>query len=177
MRRLHWVLRVSEVPTYPALVPPRKFGRRPRRLDEIFQRYDSPVYFVTFCTHRRKPILVSKRIHSAFVEFARRAVEFNVAVGRYVIMPDHVHLFVCGDDEFVLSRWITGLKQALARANAWSRNNGQIWQEGLFDHILRNDESMNQKWEYVVQNPVRAGLVKNAEDWPYQGEVVIIDRV
>ncbi len=92
-------------------------------------------------------------------------------------MPDHVHLFVCGDDEFVLSRWITGLKQALARANAWSRNNGQIWQEGFFDHILRNDESMNQKWEYVVQNPVRAGLVKNAEDWPYQGEVVIIDRV
>ena len=156
---------------------PRKFRGRPPRLDEVFQRYDSPVYFVTFCTHRRKPVLATERTHLAFVQFAQRAVDFNVAVGRYVIMPDHIHLFVCGDKEFVLSRWITGLKQALARANAWSRNNGQIWQEGFFDHVLRSDESMNRKWNYIFENPVRAGLVENAEDWPYQGEIVSIDRV
>jgi len=47
---------------------------------------------------------------------------------------------------------------------------------GLFDHILRNDESYTQKWEYVRENPVRAGLVPRADDWPYQGEFVIIDR-
>jgi len=92
-------------------------------------------------------------------------------------MPDHVHLFVCGDEEFVLSGWITGLKQVLARANGWSRNNGQIWQEGFFDHMLRNDESMNAKWDYIFENPVRAGLVENTEGWPYQGEIVVIDRV
>jgi putative transposase len=158
-------------------VIPRRFRGRPPRLDEIFQRYDAPVYFVTFCTHRRKAILASNRTHSAFVQFAKRAVEFNVAVGRYVIMPDHVHLFVCGDEEFVLSGWITGLKQVLARANGWSRNNGQIWQEGFFDHMLRNDESMNAKWDYIFENPVRAGLVENTEGWPYQGEIVVIDRV
>jgi putative transposase len=111
------------------------------------------------------------------VQFAKRAVEFNVAVGRYVIMPDHVHLFVCGDEEFDLGRWIARLKQALTRANCWSKDSGQIWQEGFFDHILRNDESMNAKWEYIVQNPVRAGLVNRTEDWPYQGEIVPIDRV
>ncbi len=92
-------------------------------------------------------------------------------------MPDHAHLFVCGDDEFVLSRWISSLKQSLARENRWSRSDGQIWQEGFFDHILRNDESMNVKWEYVFQNPVRAGLVNDPDDWPYQGEIVSIDRV
>lgn len=162
--------------TYLSVVIPRKFRGRPPRLDEVFQRYDSPVYFVTFCTHRRRPVLASERTHSAFVEFAHRVADFNVAVGRYVITPDHVHLFVCGDDQFVLSRWITGLKQALARANGWSRDNGQIWQEGFFDHVLRNDESMNEKWEYVFQNPVRAGLVARAKDWPYQGEIVMLDR-
>ena len=106
-------------------MPPKKFGRRPLRVDEVFQRYDPPVYFVTFCTHRRKQVLASKQTHSAFVEFARRGTEFNVAVGRYVIMPDHVHLFVCGDERFVLSRWITALKQALARANG-ARKIGHI---------------------------------------------------
>ena len=91
-------------------------------------------------------------------------------------MPDRAHLFVCGHREFELSRWIGGLKQAIARANDWSKSDGQIWQEGFFDHILRTDESMRGKWEYIFQNPVRAGLVKDPEDWPYQGEIVIIDR-
>ena len=90
-------------------------------------------------------------------------------------MPDHVHLFVCGDERFELGRWVGALKQALTKANGWTRSSGQIWQEGFFDHVLRNGESMNQKWEYIVQNPVRAGLVKRAEDWPYQGEIVLID--
>ena len=158
-------------------MPSRKFGRRPPRLDEVFQRYDPLVYFVTFCTHRRQKILATDKTHSAFVEFAQRAAESSIAVGRYVVMPDHIHLFVCGNEEFVLSRWVAMLKQVLAKANDWSRSNGQIWEEGFFDHILRNDESMSEKWDYVVQNPVRAGLVNCAEDWPYQGEIVSIDRV
>jgi REP-associated tyrosine transposase len=113
----------------------------------------------------------------AFSKFANRAhSEFNVAVGRYVLMPDHVHLFVCGDQDFLIGRWIGALKQALARGIDWSNSKGQIWQEGFFDHVLRNDESMSQKWEYIRQNPVRAGLANNPEDWPYQGEIVAIDR-
>ena len=40
----------------------------------------------------------------------------------------------------------------------------------------RSDESYSQKWNYVRENPVRAGLVKSVEDWPYQGEIVHIDR-
>ena len=39
-------------------------------------------------------------------------------------------------------------------------------QEGFFDHLLRSHESYAQKWEYIRQNPVRAGLVKFAEDCP-----------
>ena len=145
-------------------MPSRNFGRRPTGLDEIFQRYDPPVYFVTFCTHRRRPVLATERTHLAFVQFAQRAVDFNVAVGRYVIMPDHVHLFVCGHIVFELGRWIAGLKQAISRANDWSKSGGQTWQEGFFEHVLRSDESMSEKWNYVVLNPVRARLVKEPEE-------------
>ena len=47
---------------------------------------------------------------------------------------------------------------------------------GAVAHVLRSDESYSQKWNYVRENPVRAGLVKSAADWPYQGEIVYIDR-
>lgn len=42
------------------------------------------------------------------------------------------------------------------------------WQEGCFDRLLRSDESLSDKWEYLRQNPVRAGLVSTPEEWPYQ---------
>jgi len=151
------------------------FGRRPLRLQGIFAT--DPLYFVTFCTHERQRFLAKDGVHTAFVLFAKRAEEtFNVAVGRYVIMPDHVHLFVRGDFDFRLGPWIGALKQTLAKAVTLSRAKGQIWEEGFFDHVLRSDESYSQKWNYVRENPVRAGLVKSAADWPYQGEIVYIDR-
>jgi putative transposase len=153
----------------------RSFGRLPPRLQRIFAT--GPLYFVTFCTYERQRFLAKNEVNSAFVLFAKRAKDnFNIAVGRYVIMPDHVHLFVRGDYNFRLGPWIGALKQALAKAATLSRAKGQIWEEGFFDHVLRSNDSYSQKWNYVRENPVRAGLVKSAVDWPYQGEIVYIDR-
>jgi putative transposase len=152
----------------------RVFGRRPLRLQRIVAT--GPLYFVTFCTHERQRFLAKDEVHTAFVLFAKRAeYNFNIAVGRYVIMPDHVHLFVRGGCSFRLGAWIGTLKQALAKAGMLSRAKGQVWQEGFFDHLLRTNESYSQKWNYVRENPVRAGLVKSVADWPYQGEIVYID--
>ena len=156
---------------------PKAFGERPPRLERVFPTKTRPVYFVTFCTHERKPWLARSNVHDSFVQFASRAAEhFNIAVGRYVIMPDHMHLFVCGGPDFVLANWIGALKQALAKGAAKRRSQGQIWQEGFFDHMLRSDESMSQKWEYIRENPVRAGFATCTGDWLYQGEIVPIDR-
>lgn len=89
-------------------------------------------------------------------------------------MPDHIHLFVSGGPDFILMRWVGGLKRAIA---VTLNTSNQLWQPGFFDHVLRSDESYGEKWLYVRDNPVRAGLVPHSEDWPYQGEVVRIDRV
>jgi putative transposase len=98
---------------------------QPLRLDRIFQRYDPPLFFVTFCTARRRKILANARAHTAFLDYAKRGLDHNVAVGRYVIMPDHIHLFVAGDHDFDLGLWVRGLKRVVAAAvtggsyNAW----------------------------------------------------------
>jgi putative transposase len=99
-------------------------------------------------------------------------------------MPDHVHLFVRGDANLKMSVWVGGLKRAIsvallkeAQATRLRLHQTALWQPGFFDHILRSDESYAKKWNYVRDNPVRGGLVNKAEEWPYQGEVVRIDRV
>jgi REP element-mobilizing transposase RayT len=145
---------------------------RPPRLHRIIP--DSPLFFVTFSTRDRKRIGSLDRAHAAFESYASRAArQFDVAVGKYVIMPDHIHLFVRGSPNFLLSSWIGGLKRALSVALGLRDG---LWQPGFFDHVLRSDESYAEKWRYVRDNPVRAGLVVKSEDWPYQGEIVLIDR-
>ena len=49
--------------------------------------------------------------------------------------------------------------------------NPPVWQSDTFDHILRNKKSYAEKWIYVRENPVRSGLVKMADEWPWQGEI------
>jgi len=147
-------------------------ANRPPRLDLVFPTNGDPLFFVTFNTHKRMHLLASEALHARFILFAREAEKREIAVGRYVIMPDHVHLFVRGRN-LDLSRWIRSLKRTLSDIIPAKPIH---WQEGFFDHLIRQDESYAQKWEYVRFNPVRAKLVKQAEDWPYQGEIVMIDR-
>src|SRR6266446_4556557 len=145
---------------------------RPPRLERIFQSYDPPIFFVTFCTLHRVRIKRLGIVHEEFKRFAFRARdELNVAVGRYVIMPDHVHLFVQGDANFRLESWVGGLKRAVS-ISLGASSFRPLWQPGFFDHLLRGDESYAEKWEYVRANPVRHGLVRCPDDWKYQGEVV-----
>ena len=123
-------------------------------------------------------MLDNQTIHDAFKIYGEGAAGRGIAVGRYVIMPDHVHLFVRFPLEgMTLPRWIQGLRVVLGKALLEQRRDKPYWQAGFFDHVLRGNESYEEKWAYVVNNPVRAGLVATAEDWPYHGEVGVIDRV
>ena len=148
-------------------------GKSPR-LNEIFQKYDPPVYFVTVCTENRRKLSAKEKVHAALMKYGQFGIEKGVALGRYVIMPDHIHLFVSGTIDFDLGLWMRGVKRVVAAAVSGGR--GGLWQRGFFDHLIRNNESYSEKWDYVLENPVRAGLVSSAEEWPFQGEIVSIDH-
>jgi REP element-mobilizing transposase RayT len=88
---------------------------RPHRLGLVY--VNQPLYFVTFATRDRKSIPSLDRAHVALEQYAHCGIaEFHVALGRYVLMPDHVHLFVRGGRNFTLSSWIGGLKRAISVA-------------------------------------------------------------
>ena len=120
--------------------------------------------FLTVCTERRRPWLADPHIHETLVQVWRSATHWEV--GPYILMPDHLHVIVSpidardanlGSFSAALKRWIRREVNA-----AWN------WQPGCFDHLLRSDESLHEKWRYVQDNPVRAGLVQGAADWPYR---------
>ena len=143
---------------------------RLRRLEQL--HVENPVFFVTFCTEARHAILASHNIHEAFLEFCRRALERGVFVGRYVLMPDHIHLFVkVPPPSGQLSDWIRSLKNSLSKVLRGESIPAPHWQKGFFDHVIRSHESYDAKSVYVRENPVRAGLVRKAEEWPYAGEL------
>ena len=141
---------------------------RLRRLNRVF--VDSPIYFVTACTLDRQAILNCELVHDALRTFCLNSPQHGARVGCYVLMPDHVHLFV-SVDEIALSNWIKSLKNTLSKTLRSVGHVGPHWQKGFFDHLLRSGESYSQKWDYVRENPVRAGLVAISEDWPYAGEI------
>jgi REP element-mobilizing transposase RayT len=146
---------------------------RPPRLDKYFDAH--PLFFVTANTWKRQDLLATRAVHETFKAYCQRGIDMSrVEVGRYVIMPNHLHLFVRGDAEFDLGVWMRGLKRAIGKLFPELSATGTLWQEGFLDHVLRHGESYEDKWGYMVLNPFRAGLVQRPEDWPYQGELVRI---
>jgi REP element-mobilizing transposase RayT len=143
---------------------------RPAHQPVVEARGRSTVVFLTVCTDKRRPLLACSQVRDLLLAAWRKADRWRV--GRYVVMPDHVHLF-CGPGTIPpapLRQWVGYWKSLVARE--WHRpEEGRIWQESFWDTQLRTGESYSEKWQYVRNNPVRAGLVKNADDWPFQGEV------
>jgi putative transposase len=142
-----------------------------KRLEYVWGK--QPVYFITTCVAERKHRLATSLIHGLLREEWKSMLKrHGWAVGRYVIMPDHVHFFVSS-----IPANPKPLSQAVGKWKEWTakkilQSTGEsspLWQAEFFDHLLRSDESRQEKWMYVRENPVRAGLVANADDWTYAG--------
>ena len=149
-------------------------GRKHPVHQPVHEAYDTPIIVcVTVCTKDRKKILGNDRVHLLLLEAWSAADEWMV--GRYVIMPDHIHLF-CAPAAVRPQpppRWMNYWKSFTARR--WPQpDEGPIWQRHFWDTQLRRGESYDAKWDYVVQNPVRAGLVESVADWPHQGEMNLL---
>jgi len=93
-------------------------------------------------------------------------------------MPDHIHFFCAGGagaGASPLSRFVGAFKEWTAKRICRSLGmSPPVWQREFFDHVLRSHESYADKWLYVRENPVRAGLAHTAEAWPYAGEMEVL---
>ena len=151
-----------------------------RRLERIW--VESPIYFVTTCTKNRMPVLARDDIVQILIEEWRNARDLHGwAIGRYVIMPDHVHFFCAPELEAkTLSDFVGAWKSWTSRRVRKLHGPRSapaattLWQREFFDHVLRSSESYSEKWDYVRENPVRARLVESGDEWKYAGEIELL---
>ena len=162
--------------------------------------FRSTILFVTVCTEWRMPILACQDMASIIV--SAWAAADNWIVGQYVIMPDHVHLF-CSPTTYPPYDFHRWMKQWKSLATiAWRKRGGPqfiaagntansgstdaincvppkrlppLFQRNCWDEQLRTGFQYKEKWEYVRNNPTRKGLVANADDWPYQGRMNVLE--
>jgi putative transposase len=152
--------------------------KRLRRLDAVW--IEPAIYFVTTCARQRRPIFANPRTAEILRdELVSAHARHGWSVGHYVVMPDHLHFFCASDgsgDAASLSRFVGAFKQWTAKRMIAAGAQGPIWQPQFFDHLLRSNESYANKWAYVVENPVRAGIVARRDEWPYAGEIAPLER-
>ncbi|MEM6884682.1 MAG: transposase [Verrucomicrobiota bacterium] len=136
---------------------------RPPRLESIHERNKSITYFVTWCVQSKVAVLNNDPYFSALKTAIQDADRWEIEA--VMVMPDHIHLLA---SPFHRDESVGRLAGFLKKRSRHLCGGTWQWQQGTFDHILRSNESGEQKWNYIRQNPVRAGLVMDSKDWPYQ---------
>src|SRR4029077_10988954 len=145
------------------------FHRKPNRLGPGSYR-GRHAYFLTLCANERRRILANAALVESLVPILRTVCgshSFNV--NAYCFMPDHLHLVVIGEsDASSLPRFMQAFKSLAVRETArWEI--AKPWQKGFHDHVLGGGESIDSAALYAFLNPVRAGLARFPEEWPYSG--------
>ena len=133
---------------------------------------DNKPHFITFVTKFRwtlpewaRDIVLSSCRHDHETRY-----ELYVAV----VMPDHVHLILIPlidetrREVISLVEIMRAIKGASAHLiNRQLRRHGAVWQEESFDRVLRSSERLDEKMSYILQNPVRKGLVDDWRKYPW----------
>ncbi len=131
---------------------------------------DDKAILAGFTTHRRWTLPAAARSLALEACLWGHGKRFNLHGA--VIMPDHVHLVLTPlrDDNglFSVAEIMQGIKSSSAhQINRALGRTGQVWQHESFDHVLRREEGIAAKVEYVIQNPVRRGLARVASEYPW----------
>jgi len=124
-------------------------------------------YFITCITQNREHVLI--KYQSQLKESIRKYKnELKFSIIAWVILPDHFHMIVNPKDNnlsIILQKIKLSFSNKLRYLSGVRK--GQIWQRRFWDHIIRNQEDMNNHIDYIHYNPVKHDYVKNPFDWNY----------
>jgi REP element-mobilizing transposase RayT len=124
---------------------------------------------ITTVTRLREPLFRDDRLARICVDAIHEAThKFEAMVWAYCVMPDHVHLLASMPEGVSLEAFVKHFKQ-LAGFRLKAQTGQHAWQISYHDRVLRREEAIPDVARYIWANPVRAGLVKDARDYPYAG--------
>jgi len=122
-------------------------------------------YFVTFRTLRGELSVGEQKTVLEHIKEGDGKFYELIAV---VIMPDHIHILLIPMEGYALSRIMKGVKGVSAhKINLIRKTKGNVWQDESYDRIIRDQEELNEKLNYMLNNPVKKGLTD--DPWNYHG--------
>jgi REP element-mobilizing transposase RayT len=126
---------------------------------------DGATYFITF---RVAGTELSADERKTVLDHLRSGNRNFYDLAAAVVMPDHVHVILKPRESHNLSHIMKGIKGVSAhRVNALRGKAGSIWQDESWDRILRDTQEFEEKLQYMIDNPVKLGLI--AVDQEYDG--------
>lgn len=129
----------------------------------------SRTFFTTTGTSMGRRILQSERNAALLIDVLRSLVlERKFELHDFVVMPDHVHLLLTVHDEMTIEKAMQLIKGRFShRLSHEFGHLGEVWQRGFTEEQVMNRESFDAHREYILHNPVKAGLAPSADDYPF----------
>ena len=138
---------------------------RPPRIPLMLPWECQVIYFITLCIVPRCNALANDAAWKAVCETLGRLHKWNTYC--IMTMPDHIHLLTAPQERGLsIAAFLKWFKRWFNES--YNGHEKWRWQPGGFDRLLRTSESVHEKWNYIRENPVRAGLVAHWKQWPYQ---------
>ena len=146
----------------------RTWGRN-RALRYKGHDYAAPTpCFITFCTAKKQPLLrgtLADALQSHIISIGH---QWRFRLWAWCIMPDHVHVVTAPHgNERSLSDFVGAVKSLATKTAREMGLREKLWQSAFHDRILRPSERPEELAAYIVANPVRKGLIREGEKWPW----------
>ena len=132
-------------------------------------------YFITITTEKRRPILIDN-ITILRQAFANSKQYFDYQIDAICILPDHLHMIICPNNESDYPNIIKSIKTYFSKYSdlTYKRSQSQskkkelgIWQRRYYEHTIRNETELERYRNYIHYNPVKHHLVSSAKEWEY----------
>ena len=125
------------------------------------------IYLLTANTLNREPLFSDWRVGRLVVaQFRHEHTQGSVNSLAWVVMPDHFHWLI-QLHKGTLAGLMSRVKSRSSKAiNTHTGQNRRVWQRGYHDRALRREDDLKTLARYIIMNPVRAGLVNKAGDYP-----------
>ena len=149
----------------------KKFSIRPRLSEESYKGLNK--YFITVNTFNRMEYFIDREkcllVYNQLI-FSLRKNNFEALV--FLFMPDHLHLLLEAQSlDCHLEKFMKHFKQ-ISGFYFKKKYNQKLWATSYYDHVLRKDEYIGKIAYYILNNPVRRGLVDYWHDYKYWGSTI-----
>ena len=142
------------------------------RLAAFVYRDDAAVA-VTCCTKEKYPVFVNESLVMPARDVLLREAEKHICcIHAFVFMPDHCHFIIQGTAESADP--LTAVKRFKQKSGYLLKHlfHRDIWQASYYDHILHSQDDLERQVRYILNNPVRKGIVSDWQSYPFKGSTV-----